>query len=367
MTTLYKKKLTLKNTCFSSISKLISSGELLLPSLQILGYDILEQLLHYIHGERKLTSDDLILSLINPNLHTLNLSLCNHLQDNAFESILKECPLLRGINISGCIKITNDGIKMIGKYCNDLETLSVANNHTITSDSIQYVLNNCPNAHSFNFADCWALDDNVMIQLGMIRHQLRYVNICGCRLLSHKGVSAMLGNDLNQPTQPNCNKTCPSLLSFHLSICKPTITTPSVLEIAMAAPNLTSLNIGSIKTVSDQAFLALAANCSNLRELLACWCPVTDGALAVLAEKCTDLELLNLSGCNRVADGTCTALAQHSHKLKKLNLSSTKITFNGLSKIINNSPLLQSLDVRGCKFTLDQKEQCKAFSFHVKF
>lgn len=77
----------------------------------------------------------------------------------------------------------------------------------------------------------------------------------------------MLGNDLSSPIQPNCIGTCLLLRSFHLSNCKPSISNPSILEIARAAPNLTSLNIGSIKTIRDQAIYSLAENCHGLREL----------------------------------------------------------------------------------------------------
>lgn len=134
----FKKKQTLKYICINAISKLITSGHILLPSLQLLGSDLLEQLCHFLHSEKKLTSDDLILSLISPNLHTLNLSLCYHLKDEGFEIILKKCPQLVVINIASCHAVSNDGIKMIGKYNHQLEALNVSNCHTITSDSVSY-------------------------------------------------------------------------------------------------------------------------------------------------------------------------------------------------------------------------------------
>jgi len=363
-----RRKPTLKNACLDEVGRLVLHGKIQLSSLQQLGGDIMEQLYHHLHCAKQLSSPELIFALVTPYLHTLHLALCFFLTDDHLEALLRKCTQLHEINLSACHKVTVKGIEMIGKLCPQLESLNIANGHTITSNAIHSIINDCPNIHSLNFASCWAMDDTVLAHLGTIRHQLQYVNLCGCKLISKVGISNMLGNDSLGVTQPNCCNTCPLLHTLYLSNCKPDITTPSIKEIAAAAPNLTSLNIGSIKTVEDSAIISLANSCNRLQELLASWCPITDQAISALAPKCVNLQVLNLSGCNRIADLTCASLSENCHQLRKINLSSTRITFGAITKLIENSPDLKSVDIRLCgNITQEEKERLKGYLIHVKY
>lgn len=134
------KKPTLKNRCLYVVGQLVTSGKLPLPELQILGYDILDQLYHHIHCAKQLTSLELINALVTPYLHTLSLSLCFNLTDSQFETILQKCEHLHAVNISACHGITNKGVEMVGKYCPELESLNIANGHTITESAVSLLL-----------------------------------------------------------------------------------------------------------------------------------------------------------------------------------------------------------------------------------
>lgn len=412
-----RKKPTLRNLCLEKVSHLVSTGQIQLPTLQQLGGDVMERVFHHLHCAKLLTTPDIILGLVTPYLHTLNLPLCQILDDQLFENILRKCTQLRVVNISACHNVTNKGIEMLADYCPYLEYLNMANGNTITSSAIAAIVDRCPNVHSFNLSACWALDNAVMVFLGKIRHQLRFVSICGCRFISRSGVSALLGtlcgnsplspnsntssnsaspnsipnyanNDEppdetlnNAPTTPtivpqangtivnytipNCKNTCLHLHSFHVSNCKVDISDDSIIELATAAPNLTSLNVCGIKNLSDKAVYCLANCCPNLQELYASWCPISDAAFSYLAQRCAELAVLNLSGCRHIGTPSCVALATYCHKLQKVNLGSTIMKFEGAVQIIQNSPLLKTFDIRLCALTPAQKAHLRVISGDV--
>ncbi|KAH9316466.1 hypothetical protein KI387_025093, partial [Taxus chinensis] len=79
--------------------------------------------------------------------------------------------------------------------------------------------------------------------------------------------------------------------------------------------------------------------------------PVTDRGVIAIAEGCSKLEVLSLSGCSKVTDSATRTLAFRCRNLKILHLSSCKsLTDIGVTFLLhqlNNSLCL--LDLVGCK------------------
>lgn len=69
-----------------------------------------------------------------------------------------------------------------------------------------------------------------------------------------------------------------------------------------------------------------------------------------------------------IANLTCAALSEHCRILKKVNLSSTRVTFLGMMQVLNNSPLMKSVDLRLCHaIKKEEKEQLLGYPLlHVK-
>ena len=75
------------------------------------------------------------------------------------------------------------------------------------------------------------------------------------------------------------------------------LTSKSLILIADSLPELTYIGIGNLTMFSSNDILQLVTKCPKLRHVNFEKTHVDDTALAVMAQNCSDLEYLNISGC----------------------------------------------------------------------
>jgi hypothetical protein len=78
-------------------------------------------------------------------------------------------------------------------------------------------------------------------------------------------------------------------------------------------------------------------------------CPgITNATLMCIADKCTQLEVLFVNGCDMISDDGITAVAKKNNKLRWLGYSRcTRVTVAALEVITNECPLLERLNAEG--------------------
>lgn len=97
-------------------------------------------------------------------------------------------------------------------------------------------------------------------------------------------------------------------------------------ELALSlVPKITRLQVLSLRQnipqLEDQAVVALADDCHDLRDLDLSKClKLTDRSLYALAYGCPALTRLNVSGCSSFSDTALSYLASACPRLKNLNL-----------------------------------------------
>lgn len=99
----------------------------------------------------------------------------------------------------------------------------------------------------------------------------------------------------------------------------------------------------------DLSVLEQTLNFSScVQEVLVDRCPLIDDiCLALIAEKCPLLSVLNIKGCRKVSDGGVAEIAEKCVKLKRVSLSfyGSNITCTSLNKIVENCSELYELEI----------------------
>jgi Leucine-rich repeat (LRR) protein len=80
------------------------------------------------------------------------------------------------------------------------------------------------------------------------------------------------------------------------------------------------------------------------------WCPgITNATLMCIADKCTQLETLFVSGCDMISDAGITSMAKKNNKLRILSYPlCTRVTDAALEVITNECQQLELLNASGC-------------------
>ena len=80
------------------------------------------------------------------------------------------------------------------------------------------------------------------------------------------------------------------------------------------------------ESITDEELATVLTNCDHITSLHLSWCQnITNAGLAAIAQHCTKLTDLDLSGTN-ITDAGLIAIAENCHKLTYLNLTGTNIT-----------------------------------------
>ena len=100
--------------------------------------------------------------------------------------------------------------------------------------------------------------------------------------------------------------------------------------------------------LSDLACLDLDKAAPNITEVRLLNCALLTSDTAISLAPCTNLKVLDLSGCKSIADSGLVSISQLP-KLTLLDLAGADITDAGLSALGNGRCLISSLCLRGCR------------------
>eukprot|EP00622_Pseudochattonella_farcimen_P002366 FR737281.1.p2 GENE.FR737281.1~~FR737281.1.p2 ORF type:complete len:247 (+),score=44.99 FR737281.1:1-741(+) len=120
--------------------------------------------------------------------------------------------------------------------------------------------------------------------------------------------------------------------------------------------NLTTINLGGCREITDKAIMSLAENCPGLTMITLRYCEeITDEAVMYLADKCHGLTTIDLTGCGRkITDKAIMSLAENCRGLTKIYLYDNKITDKAVMYLAENCPGLTMINLNGCREITDK-------------
>ena len=169
--------------------------------------------------------------------------------------------------------------------------------------------------------------------------KLEEVEIKSHRALSDKVIESLVTNN------PNLRHLDISTYDevFSNDPTDPTLTSRSIIMIADKCPNLTYIDIGHLEMFTKIDILYLVSNCSRLKYANFERTNIGDDSLRMLAHNCSDLEEMNLSGCEEITYGGIKFFLNGAanFKLKHLDISDCEIYQAYMRKIVRDHPSIE--------------------------
>ncbi|XP_058215131.1 uncharacterized protein LOC131326378 [Rhododendron vialii] len=188
---------------------------------------------------------------------------------------------LTSIDLDGCFGLTGDTFYILMKSCPLVEILTMA--HTIRQEmdtfSQDYLHKNYSMRHLNISKNMW-LTDTTLENFGQVCPNLQFLSINGCPRLTNLGIGEVL-------------KRCPAI---------------------------TQLNIDGLTQVSD--FLRRNSDNSvvNLKTLNARGTHINDEGLAMIGNRCRNLQYLDIGLCKEVTDKGVMEVVTNCQRLRDINL-----------------------------------------------
>ncbi|OWZ24607.1 hypothetical protein PHMEG_000284 [Phytophthora megakarya] len=206
-------------------------------------------------------------------------------------ALVAGCPKLRHLDLSNCTSILDGTLQCVATSCSELTTLVLAGCFHVTTIGVGIVLAHCLKLNSLNVTGCDKVTDHAFTDCHRYRrkHPPRQ---------SSPLKSAIIGQASNQ---------------LHILRLRGTRVSDLTLKwLSRYSPQLRELDVSDCAGITDVGLLALTSstNAGTLRcLLLRNMIDVTETGVSWLAEKCTKLMVLDLTGCSKVRSFSIKALA----------------------------------------------------------
>ncbi|CAD6258777.1 unnamed protein product [Miscanthus lutarioriparius] len=266
---------------------------------------------------RKLTSLDLSYTMITKD---------------SFPAIMK-LPNLQELTLVGCIGIDDDALDSLDKECSkSLQVLDMSQCQNITDVGVSSILKSVPNLLELDLSYCCPVTPSMVRSFQKIP-KLQTLKLEGCKFMAY-ALKAI-------------GTSCVSLRELSLSKCSGVMDTELSLAVSRLK-NLLKLDITCCRNITDVSLAAITSSCTSLISLRMESCSrVSSGALQLIGKHCSHLEELDLTDSDLDDEGL-KALARCS-KLSSLKIGiCLKIGDEGLTHIGRSCPKLRDIDLYRC-------------------
>ncbi|CAL5210465.1 unnamed protein product [Lathyrus oleraceus] len=221
------------------------------------------------------------LSLLLPDLVSINLSHCRNLTESALFALIRNCHSLREITMEGKYNTRRENVEkydaLKGFHMNPLlKFLHLANNSFIYNESLILFASIFPNLELLDLSFCKRISEQGICQILSRCHRIRHLNLESCI-----GVRR--------------------------------------LKMNFAVHQLEVLNLSGTR-VDDKTLYEISKSCCGLLQLLLRCCPlVTKKGVVCVVVRCTQLKKIDLADCDNVhADDVVSMISLRSSlKIKK--------------------------------------------------
>ncbi|KAL7538021.1 hypothetical protein ACHAXR_008227 [Thalassiosira sp. AJA248-18] len=281
-------------------------------------------------------------------LVSLNLSGCRQIKPWAFMKIFESCKRMQSLDVSFCTLVTDQEIKVLAESASDLRQLNLRECKLISDVGLSFLSQGCPNLAEINIRRSdmpFRITDVALLQIGQACQSLVSINLHGCELISDTGLSWLSNwsKELRHINLSNCSK----------------VTNSGIRHLGEGCKKLRSIVLLNLRRVSDVGVRCLATGCHHLEALNGSGLSMLsdgvdrsfglEGLQALGKSKCSStMKHLNLHGCTLLSSLSLKAVANFSN-LETLDLSGcNKLTLGGARCIGTSCRRISFLSLASC-------------------
>ena len=244
-----------------------------------------------------------------PGLVTLNLRDCVALTDTGVQQLSIGCPSLVYVDLIGCRLVTDVALCNLISGCSELhpdDVLSYAKGPKFIEAVVKYR----PEIKKIDLENCASVSDEALAML-----------LTGCQSLHPDDIVSVRKGDVFLDAVV---VRCADITQIDLSGCVD-ISDVELTRLVEGCPQLDLTTI-DLANRADQFCAAMAKKRPNMKSFDLSGSDVTDVGVRGLAEKCKQLQSINLCHCEGVRGPGVTALAQNCPNLTSVDVTDTSLT-----------------------------------------
>ncbi|KAF7153647.1 hypothetical protein RHSIM_Rhsim01G0029300 [Rhododendron simsii] len=273
---------------------------------------------HEIHGALKL-----LLQACQLTLEELTLrSFCRG--DTTITELAQYLSNLTSIELDEHFELTSVTFYTLTKYCPLLEKLVMARpkQQVMDTSSPEYFHRNYRMRHLDICNNMW-LNNTILENFGHICPNLQFLCVRNCLHLTNVGIGEVL-------------RRCPAITKLNISDLKVS---------------------GLFGRYSDHSVL-------NLKTLKACGIEIDDKGMAMIGNRCRNLQYLDIECCNEVTDRGVMEVVRNCERLRYINLHlCEKVSTNILPQMVLSRPSLRNINLPRCDDLSEQMINLVLLSF----
>ncbi|KAH7862347.1 hypothetical protein Vadar_003560 [Vaccinium darrowii] len=268
----------------------------------------------------------------------------------ALKMLLHACQLtLEELSLSFW-SLTNTDISDLAPYLSNLTSINLDGLSGLTSVTFYTLTKSCPLLKILTMVNMKGQEDTFSPDFLHKNYRMRHLDISK-------------NPWLNDTILKNMGHVCPNLQFLRVSYCL-RLTNVGIGEVLRRCPAITQLNINHLK-VSNDFFGRYSDNSSklNLKTLEACDNKISDEGMAMIGNRCPNLQYLNIGFCKQVTDKGVMEVVKKCKRLRNICLyGCEKVSTNILPEMVFSRPSLRKIDLPS-KFDLTEETKNTVSSF----
>ncbi|KAI1102625.1 RNI-like protein [Jackrogersella minutella] len=302
-----------------ALAKIILSAGPFVKDLNIRGCLQLE---HYKRAEVIVTSCK---NLINATLEG-----CRNFQRNTLHNLIRTNEKLANLNLTSMTAVTNSTCKIISQHCPQLETLNVSWCKHMDARGVKMVVLGCPRLRDLRAGEIKGFNNVGVAEAIFSTNNLERLVLSGCTDLDDDAFKTMIHGSQPEFDILTDRPIVPPRKLRHLDLSRCSqLTTPAVAMLSHLVPDLEGLQLSGCTSLTDAALQPILASTPRLTHLeLEELSELTNDffsqnlAKAPCAPK---LEHLSVSYCENLGDIGLLPVMKNCVSLKSVDMDNTRI------------------------------------------
>lgn len=302
-----------------ALAKIILSAGPFVKDLNIRGCLQIE---HFKRAEVIVTS---CMNLINATLEG-----CRNFQRHTLHNLIRSNEKLANLNLTSMTAVTNSTCKIIAQHCPQLETLNVSWCKHMDARGVKMVVLGCPRLRELRAGEIKGFDNIAVAEAIFTTNNLERLVLSGCTDLDDEAFKTMIHGSRPEIDILTDRPIVPPRKLRHLDLSRCTqLTSPAVAVLGHLVPELEGLQLSGCTSLTDTALQPILSSTPRLTHLeLEELSELTNDILSEHLAKAPcapKLEHLSVSYCENLSDVGMLPIMKNCVSLKSVDMDNTRI------------------------------------------